>query len=233
MPTQEELNAAQVELGIANDNYAALANKYSQFQNMFAAYRDASPEKQALAAPTLDKALRAFEELKLDMYAAEDRIQQAQNRVANYNNLIANQARQQPTRQVKTYRQTPQGTIEEVIAPEVTEAVVETNTFWPTPSWSSRWRTYTYSMTPIKDFVNSVNTFPNKAKWTMEMISATPQAISALWNTAQAYNQMTTYNWLQQLWNNIQWWVNLVKSVPWIIKAGDRIYNAYNTYRGQ
>lgn len=97
MPTQEDINAANLELQMANDNYATLANRYNQFQNVFTAYKNATPEKQALAATALDNALKAFEELKLNMYAAEDRIQQAQNRVNDYNEIIANQAVQQTT----------------------------------------------------------------------------------------------------------------------------------------
>lgn len=95
MPTQEELNAAQVELDIANDNYAQMANKYNQFQDMFKLYANATPETQAKAKDAMVRALDEFENLKLNMYTAEDRIQQAQNRVNSYNEIIANQPVQQ------------------------------------------------------------------------------------------------------------------------------------------
>ena len=53
MPTQEELNAAQMELDIANDNYAAMANRYNKFQDLFKAYAKASPEMQDKAAESI------------------------------------------------------------------------------------------------------------------------------------------------------------------------------------
>lgn len=96
MPTQEELNAANVELNIANDNYAQLVNKYNQYQNVFNAYVNATPEQQAKAKWAMQEALNAFQNLKLDMYTAENRIQQAQNRVNSYNETIANQSAPQP-----------------------------------------------------------------------------------------------------------------------------------------
>ena len=49
MPTQEQINEANVELQIANDNYAALANRYNQYKNVFQSYANASPETQARA----------------------------------------------------------------------------------------------------------------------------------------------------------------------------------------
>lgn len=94
MPTQEELNAAQMELDIANDNYAAMADRYNKFQQLFKRYASESKEVQDRAAPAIGYALEEFEKLKLDMYAAEDRIQQAQNRVNNYNEVIASQPTQ-------------------------------------------------------------------------------------------------------------------------------------------
>lgn len=107
MPTQEELNAAQMELDIANDNYAAMANRYNKFQDLFKAYAKASPEMQDKAAESIWYALEEFEKLKLDMYAAEDRIQQAQNRVNNYNEVIASQPAQASTQWWQRRRQIP------------------------------------------------------------------------------------------------------------------------------
>lgn len=49
MPTEEQLNAAQVELDIANDNYARLADKYNKYNAIFEAYKNSSPEKQEAA----------------------------------------------------------------------------------------------------------------------------------------------------------------------------------------
>lgn len=91
MPTQEEINAANVELDIANDNYARLADRYNKYMNVFEMYKNAAPDVQQRASNTMKEAMADFEKLKLNMYAAEDRIQQAQNKVNNYNNIVANQ----------------------------------------------------------------------------------------------------------------------------------------------
>lgn len=93
MPTQEELNAAQVELDIANDNYAKMANRYNKYQELFKQYALADPKVQERAYQAMENALKDFDQLKLDMYAAEDRINAAQNRMNNYNSIVA----QQPT----------------------------------------------------------------------------------------------------------------------------------------
>ena len=89
MPTENELNAARVELEIANDNYEALANKYNMYQKTFEAYANATPEQQAKASGVMKEALANYEKLRLDMYAAEDRIQQAQNAVNALNEQVA------------------------------------------------------------------------------------------------------------------------------------------------
>lgn len=89
MPTQEELNAAQVELDIANDNYAQMANKYNKFQDVFKLYANATPEVQAKAKDAMAKALDEFNSLRLNMYAAEDRIAQAQNAINTINGQLA------------------------------------------------------------------------------------------------------------------------------------------------
>lgn len=85
MPTQEQINAANVELDIANDNYARLADQYNRYQNVFQSYANASPETQEEAKGLMQDALAKYEQLKLDMYAAEDRIQQAQGAVNRLN----------------------------------------------------------------------------------------------------------------------------------------------------
>ena len=91
MPTQEEINAAQVELDIANDNYAALADKYNQYNRIFNAYKNSSPEAQERASGLMQEALNNYEQLKQQIYAAEDRIAVAQNRVNSINETIAAQ----------------------------------------------------------------------------------------------------------------------------------------------
>lgn len=89
MPTQEQINAANAELQIANDNYAALADRYNKYNAIFQAYKDANPEVQAKARWALQAALDDYQQLKLNMYAAEDRIAQAQNAVNVINEQLA------------------------------------------------------------------------------------------------------------------------------------------------
>lgn len=127
MPTQEEINAANVELQIANDNYAALANKYNNYMAAFKGYADASPETKAKLQGTMERALADFDQLKLNMYAAEDRIAQAQNRVNSYANIqpvVVTPAWGQRRRQVVVP--------ETVIEPAPTQEVV-------VPAWGFWW----------------------------------------------------------------------------------------------
>lgn len=95
MPTQEELNAAQAELNIANDNYAQLANRYNQYQKLFQEYAKSSPEIQNKAANAMWRALEDFYQIQEKMRTAEDRIAVAQNAVNSYNELLAQQPVQQ------------------------------------------------------------------------------------------------------------------------------------------
>ena len=106
MPTQEELNAAQVELDIANDNYAQLADRYNKYKKLFETYTNATPEQQARAAGVMRQAIDEYNQIKLNMYTAEDRIAQAQNRVNNYNSII-NQPIQPQVQRVQRRPATP------------------------------------------------------------------------------------------------------------------------------
>lgn len=92
MPTQEQINATNVELQIANDNYAALANKYNRYQEAFKTYANATPEQQERARWAMQNLLNSYNQLRLDMYAAEDRINQAQSAVNNLNTYVAPQS---------------------------------------------------------------------------------------------------------------------------------------------
>lgn len=96
MPTQEELNAAQVELDIANDNYAALADRYNRYQKLFQEYANSSPEIKQRATEAMWRALEDYYQLQDKMRAAEDRIAVAQNTVNSYNELLAQQPVAQP-----------------------------------------------------------------------------------------------------------------------------------------
>lgn len=97
MPTQEEINAARVELDIANDNYTALADRYNKYQAIFQTYANSTPEMQEKANSIMWRALEDYHKTQEQMRAAENRIQQAQNKVNDLNNAVAAQANLQST----------------------------------------------------------------------------------------------------------------------------------------
>ena len=135
MPTQEQINEANVELQIANDNYAALANQYNRYKNVFQEYANASPEAQERAKDLMQDALARYEQIKLDMYAAEDRIAQAQRRVNNINAEI--QAAQEAAQQAAAWWR-------RVINPSNTTSVdLRWDLLWYLPpsyrGWGIRW----------------------------------------------------------------------------------------------
>lgn len=120
MPTQEELNAAQVELDIANDNYAQLADRYNKYQQLFQTYASSSPEIQNRAAAAMWRALEDYYQTQEKMKAAEERIAQAQNVMNNYNEIIANQPVVQPAKRRIITTQTPNW---EIITQEVPNTI--------------------------------------------------------------------------------------------------------------
>lgn len=88
MPTQEQINAANVELQIANDNYAQLQNKIDRYNQIFEQYINASPEVQKKAANAMQIAIDDYNNLRLQQYANEDRIAVAQNAVNSINEQL-------------------------------------------------------------------------------------------------------------------------------------------------
>lgn len=88
MPTQEQINAANVELQIANDNYAQLQNKIDRYNQIFEQYMNASPEVQKKAANAMQIAIDDYNNLRLQQYANEDRIAVAQNAVNSINEQL-------------------------------------------------------------------------------------------------------------------------------------------------
>lgn len=202
MPTQEELNAAQVELDIANNNYAQLANKYNKYQNIFKLYTNASPEVQAKAKDVMVKALDEFNNLKLNMYAAEDRIQQAQNKWNNYQ-AIVNQPVQtvQPTAGVKR-RVINQGlpTVEEVAVANEQPTNTNNNIFlqnWTIPMYDNQWNIVGQQKIP---YANIGTNWLKKG-----VVTGTNTNTTTWW----------AYTWAQDpyKWNNLRW-------ITWNLWAG-------------
>lgn len=310
MPTQEELNAAQVELDIANDNYAQLADRYNKYQQLFQTYASSSPEIQNRAAAAMWRALEDYYQTQEKMKAAEERIAQAQNIMNNYNEIIASQPVVQPAKRRIITTQTPswelitqevpntianntvndwvvtvqnnripegytqeeinkywliwpQETIVSTWTPEVAwtwqsgtqswwriPTTTTNNSFWwagwtynadgsmTSPNWQTKvyadWSISFWPVSTAQTYAKAptittatprrrINITPSanpidRIKWTYNM---GVWANNTLYNVAKArvgYNNLTDWNWISWLRDNLQWWVNMVKGAAWAVK---------------
>lgn len=125
MPTQQEINAANVELQIANDNYAALANQYNRYRNTLQAWADADPETRERSKWLADEVVKGLEEVRWQMYAAEDRINVAQNRVNSMNEAMAAQQAQQAARRRVVIRPTSAPVPDVVSTPDIVPTKID------------------------------------------------------------------------------------------------------------
>lgn len=183
MPTQEELNAAQVELDIANDNYAQLADRYNKYQKLFQTYANATPEQQARAAGVMRQAIDEYNQIRLNMYTAEDRIAQAQNRVNNYNSIV-NQSIQPQVQRVQRRPATP--------------TTVQNNTTYVTPTQRVVGSNYVPNQNMLR--INWVNT----QQATISPAPTVPYEIQNVRNLR--WNDYL--QWLKNLENN--YWYNVI-----------------------
>lgn len=212
MPTQEEINAANVELQIAQDNYATLADRYNKYMNVFEMYSNAAPETQQRASNTMKEAMADFEKLKLNMYAAEDRIAQAQNRVNNYNNLVVNQPVARQRRRTTTpnnyfwwtWWTNNNGTLTSwnwwtTIYPNWSISFQE-----PTPVVSSYWWTTSYRPSQYEidtiPWAKEYNAYANAyatgwTKWITSYLRTLPNPVTHPRYTNSLYNDMIK-NWI-------------------------------------
>lgn len=227
MPTQEELNAAQMELDIANDNYAAMANRYNKFQDLFKAYAKASPEMQDKAAESIWYALEEFYKLQQDMYAAEDRIQQAQNKWNNYNEIMANQPQQTTPSQPTTRRRviTPN---EIIVQPEPKPLnngpleVINTNRVKPIIDNTvlDRLTEQQYVDSYRRPPVNSVPAIITNNEWIYWTLSPAPSVPQEIQNVQRARGR-DYLRWMKDLENN--YWYRVFNQ-----KAYDNHWNVYS-----
>lgn len=227
MPTQEELNAAQMELDIANDNYAAMANRYNKFQDLFKAYAKASPEMQDKAAESIWYALEEFYKLQQDMYAAEDRIQQAQNKWNNYNEIMANQPQQTTPSQPTARRRviTPNETI---VQPEPKPLnngpleVINTNRVKPIIDNPvlDRLAEQQYVDSYRRPPVNSVPAIITNNEWIYWTLSPAPSVPQEIQNVQRARGR-DYLRWMRDLENN--YWYRVFNQ-----KAYDNHWNVYS-----
>ena len=202
MPTQEELNAAQVELDIANDNYAQLANRYNQYQKLFQEYAKSSPEIQNRAANVMWRALEDFYQIQEKMRTAEDRIAVAQNAVNNYNSIIANQPVQSaPVREPIARRR--------AVAPtQIIPNSAPDNTLQPLWNW------------PGNNYV------PNQNMLRMNWVNVQPATISPA--PAVPYEIQNVRN---LRWNDYLQWLKDLENNYWYNVIWQRAYRNWNSYR--
>lgn len=201
MPTQEELNAAQVELDIANDNYAQLADRYNKYKRLFETYANATPEQQARAAGVMRQAIDEYNQIRLNMYTAEDRIQQAQNRVNNYNSII-NQPVQPQVQRVQRRPITPTQT--------------------PTPTTAQNNTTY---IAPTQRVTNS-NYIPNQNMLRINWINTQQATISPAPTVPYEIQNVRNLRWNDYL----QWLKNLEDNY-WYNVIWQRAYRNWESYR--
>lgn len=201
MPTQEELNAAQVELDIANDNYAQLADRYNKYKRLFETYANATPEQQARAAGAMRQAIDEYNQIRLNMYTAEDRIQQAQNRVNNYNSII-NQPVQPQVQRVQRRPITPTQT--------------------STPTTAQNNTTY---ITPTQRVINS-NYVPNQNMLRINWVNTQQATISPAPTIPYEIQNVRNLRWNDYL----QWLKNLEDNY-WYNVIWQRAYRNWESYR--
>ncbi len=217
MPTQEELNAAQVELDIANDNYAQLANRYNQYQKLFQEYAKSSPEVQNRAANAMWRALEDFYQIQEKMRTAEDRVAVAQNAVNNYNSVIANQPQQTIPSQPIVRRRvaTPNETI---IQPEPqfldnrTKSVVNNPVF-------NKLNEQQYLYNYRRPQVNSSPAIITNSEWIYWTLSSAPAVPYEIQNVRKLR------------WNDYLQWLKNLEDNYWYNVIWQRAYRNWNSYR--
>lgn len=201
MPTQEELNAAQVELDIANDNYAQLADRYNKYKRLFETYANATPEQQARAAGVMRQAIDEYNQIRLNMYTAEDRIAQAQNRVNNYNSII-NQPVQPQVQRVQRRSITP--------AQTVAPTTAQNNT--------------TY-VTPTQRVINS-NYIPNQNMLRINWVNTQQATISPAPTIPYEIQNVRNLRW-----NDYLQWLRNLEDNYWYNVIWQRAYRNWESYR--
>ena len=190
MPTQEDINAANVELQIANDNYAQLADRYNKYQQLFQTYAKSSPEIQDRAADAMWRALEDFYQIEEKMRAAEDRINLAQGVVNNYNNIIASQ----PVQQTVARSNYNSGRYISPTPTVVEQPVIEQPTVEVTTSW--------YKATPYSGSTHNINL----RRWAEQPFTLPYQNNTLAWIVGNAGAQiMHDQREAWQQWNNIVW----------------------------
>lgn len=245
MPTQEEINAAQVELDIANDNYARLANKYNSYLKVFDAYKNASPETQQRAQWVMQRMMNNFEDLKLNMYAAEDRIAVAQNRVNEINSIVPTVTTTAPARRRTVVPPTP--TNDELRLNEYLNAwyVVWQDWLVHSPNWAlvesngyninSKWQWTPIIKNPVFDNLTNQQ-YVDNYKNSQSQVSINPAIINTnswiRWTISQAPAIPYEIQNVRNLrWNEYLQWLNDLQNNYWYNVIWQRAYRNWQSYR--
>ena len=87
MPTQEQINAANLELQIASDNYNRAQNKIDQYDRIFNSYMNMSDEKKRdpRIVSAMQNAIADYNNLKLERTTNMERMNNAQVALNEYN----------------------------------------------------------------------------------------------------------------------------------------------------
>lgn len=218
MTPEEQYNALVVERDIANDNYAALANKYNRYQRIFQSYSNATPEQQQRASWLMQTALDNFNQLKLDMYAAEDRIQQAQNALNAFN---SQPVQQQATASAWGQRRRATSTPIEAEGPEhivqLSNEPYDMNFQTETPlTTSTTWD-------PIREYI-AVKDLSQLPENVQRMVANQP---------GSPFGELSQGKWVSAwdyLSNVYQWWKENINPQTWVYQNNSRA-PWYNLWR--
>lgn len=202
MPTQEEYNQAQVELDIANDNYAATQDKINKYNEIFKAFKNASPETQAKAEASwlMQRALDDYNSLKAQQYVNEDRINVAQNRMNTYREAAAAQyiAAQQAASGWRTKRR--------VIKEDRQWPEVIVNEDWWTPIYNDKWEIVWWQW-PIENLNRPITLqWPdNTVRYTSNFVPNQSMINAQLWApwTLSQWKWTTAWEYLWNVWQGI------------------------------
>lgn len=197
MPTQEEYNQAQVELDIANDNYAATQDKINKYNEIFKAFKNASPETQAKAEASwlMQRALDDYNSLKAQQYVNEDRINVAQNRMNTYREAAAAQyiAAQQAASGWRTKRR--------VIKEDRQWPEVIVNEDWWTPIYNDKWEIVWWQW-PIENLNRPITLqwLDNTIRYTSNFVPNQSMINAQLW----APWTLSQWKWTT-IWDYVKW----------------------------
>lgn len=162
MPTQEQINAANLELQIASDNYNRAQNRIDQYDRIFNSYMNMSDEKKRdpRIVSAMKDAIADYNNLKLERTTNMERMNNAQVALNEYNTQAA--AQQPRVQQWRAGRKTTAP--KETVVPEQVFSI--DNTWWVTINpYLGLYSLYAQQIAEGKgtwDIYDAINNAPNK-----------------------------------------------------------------------